>query len=164
MMFEREHHRKILTVLNSLNANFLADCGAYFGGGTLISLRHGEYRLSEDIDFMCSFDEKYAKLLANTDRWPDQRKKSRDIIDLSVQRFADPFPEEAIAKAESVYSAIKHLKKSIQHFQENPDYRQECFEVLDVRDPAKIVDGLDLLASDMGMEATERTFIEYKRD
>ena len=62
MMFEREHHRKILTVLNSLNANFLADCGAYFGGGTLISLRHGEYRLSEDIDFMCSFDKKYARL------------------------------------------------------------------------------------------------------
>jgi len=242
-MFEREHHRKILTILHSLNQDLLANCGAYFGGGTLVSLRHGEHRLSEDIDFMCSFDEKYTdlreevrnqgfdaifssfdeivlpreikvdrygirfpivvaqtsikfeivpeglikfgspdypswspvaclseidsiaeKLLANTDRWPDRRKKSRDLIDLSVQRLAAPFPEEAIAKAQSVYPAIKHLKKSIQHFQENPDYRQECFEILEVSHPPQIINGIDLLASDLGMEETERMFIESQWD
>ena len=52
-MFEREFHQKILIVLNQLNANFLLECGAYFGGGTLVSLNHGEYRLSKDIDFLC---------------------------------------------------------------------------------------------------------------
>lgn len=52
-MFERDFHRKILTVLSHLDAPFLAGCRAYFGGGTLVSLRHREYRLSQDIDFMC---------------------------------------------------------------------------------------------------------------
>lgn len=238
-MFEREHHKKILTVLNNLNADFLADCGAYFGGGTLVSLKHGEHRLSEDIDFMCSFDERYSrmrreigdrgydaifnkfdgialpreiqadrygirfpvvvagspikfeivpeglikfgspdypswaavaclnetdsvaeKLLANTDRWPDRRKRARDLIDLAVQRLASPLPDEAIAKAESVYPAIRNLKKAIQDFQENPDYREECFEAMAVNAPKTIIDGLDLLASDFGIEATTRTFIE----
>ncbi len=62
MMFEREFHKKILTVLNHLNAEFLAECHAYFGGGTLVSLRHGEYRLSQDIDFMCPIGSGYRQL------------------------------------------------------------------------------------------------------
>ncbi|MBD2211726.1 nucleotidyl transferase AbiEii/AbiGii toxin family protein [Nostoc linckia FACHB-104] len=53
-MFAREFHQKIFNVLNQLNANFLLECGAYFGGGTLISLNNDEYRLSKDIDFLCS--------------------------------------------------------------------------------------------------------------
>lgn len=52
-MFEREFHQKIYNVLSHLDAPFLANCRAYFGGGTLVSLKHGEYRLSQDIDFMC---------------------------------------------------------------------------------------------------------------
>ncbi|MBV9387455.1 MAG: nucleotidyl transferase AbiEii/AbiGii toxin family protein [Chroococcidiopsidaceae cyanobacterium CP_BM_ER_R8_30] len=61
-MFEREHHRKILVILNHLNADFLLSCGVYFGGGTLVSLKHGEHRLSQDIDLMCSFDDRYSSL------------------------------------------------------------------------------------------------------
>lgn len=53
MTFERDFHQKIYTVLSHLDAQFLASCRAYFGGGTLVSLRNGEYRLSQDIDFMC---------------------------------------------------------------------------------------------------------------
>lgn len=45
-MFEREFHQKNLAVLNCLNADFLANCCAYFGGGTAVSLRHSEHRLS----------------------------------------------------------------------------------------------------------------------
>ena len=61
-MFEREFHQKILNVLNQLKANFLLECGAYFGGGTLVSLNHGEYRLSKDIDFLCSTGTGYRLL------------------------------------------------------------------------------------------------------
>ena len=61
-MFEREFHQKILNVLNQLRANFLLECGAYFGGGTLVSLNHGEYRLSKDIDFLCSTGTGYRLL------------------------------------------------------------------------------------------------------
>lgn len=238
-MFKREFHQKILTVLNRLNADFLADCRAYFGDGTLASLRHGEHRLSKDIDFMCPLGKEYRllrqgvldkgyeaifatfnaielpreiqtdmygvrfpvivggtpikfeiivegyiqfeepdypswspvaclnetdsfaeKLLANADRWPDQRKGSRDLIDLAVQRLASPIPAEAIAKAENAYPAIEPLKRSIRNFQQKPDYREECFKSLLVNAPEIIIDGLDLLASDFGIEPTTRTFNE----
>ncbi|WP_414574731.1 nucleotidyl transferase AbiEii/AbiGii toxin family protein [Anabaena sp. CCY 9402-a] len=64
-MFERELHQIILNVLNQLNANFLLESGAYFGGGTLVSLKHGEYRLSKDIDFLCSSGTGYRWLRQN---------------------------------------------------------------------------------------------------
>lgn len=240
-MFNREFHQKILTVLNHLDSAFLVDCHAYFGGGTLVSLRHGEHRLSKDIDFMCPIGQGYRllrqgvldkgydaifssfgdivlpreiqanqygirfpvileetpikfeivvegyiqfgspdypswspvpclnktdsfaeKLLANADRWLDQRKESRDIIDLAVQRLACPIPNDAIAKAENAYPVIEPLKRAIRNFQQQPDYRSECFKNLMVNAPEKIIDGLDLLASDFGIEATIRTFIESK--
>ncbi|AGY58248.1 nucleotidyl transferase AbiEii/AbiGii toxin family protein [Gloeobacter kilaueensis] len=40
-------------MLRQLNSNFLEECTAFFGGGTLITLLYGEYRLSQDIDFAC---------------------------------------------------------------------------------------------------------------
>jgi len=58
-MFKREIHQKILTVLSHLNVEFLRSCRAYFGGGTLVSMEHGEYRLSQDIDFRCPMDDGY---------------------------------------------------------------------------------------------------------
>lgn len=58
-MFKRELHQKILTILTHLNIEFLRECHAYFGGGTLVSLQHEEYRLSKDIDFMCSMTNGY---------------------------------------------------------------------------------------------------------
>ncbi|BAC89565.1 nucleotidyl transferase AbiEii/AbiGii toxin family protein [Gloeobacter violaceus] len=59
---KRERHRRILEILARLDAEFLARCRALFGGGTLISLLHGEFRLSLDIDFLCSVDEGYRLL------------------------------------------------------------------------------------------------------
>ena len=177
-MFNREFHQKILTVLNNLNAYFLADCHAYFGGGTLVSLRHGDHRLSKDIDFMCPIGQGYRqlrqgifdrgtdslaeKLLANADRWLDHRKDSRDLIDLSIQRLASPIPAIAIAKAENAYPVIEPLKRAIRNFQQQPNYREECFKNLMVNAPEKIIDGLDLLASDFGIEATTRRFSESR--
>ncbi|QLE56431.1 nucleotidyl transferase AbiEii/AbiGii toxin family protein [Nostoc sp. TCL26-01] len=61
-MLTRDFHQKIVHVLHQLNANFLLECGAYFGGGTLVSLNHGEYRLSKDIDFLCSTGTGYRLL------------------------------------------------------------------------------------------------------
>lgn len=53
-MFERAHHQHIAKILRSLDAPMLLDAGCLFGGGTAISLSHGEYRESVDIDFVCS--------------------------------------------------------------------------------------------------------------
>ena len=52
--YSRPHHRRIAQVLRMLDAPLLRDCRCYFGGGTAIVLRHGEYRESVDIDFIVS--------------------------------------------------------------------------------------------------------------
>ena len=53
-MFEREHHIRIATLLQALDADFLASHHCFFGGGTAIVLSHAEYRESLDIDFLVS--------------------------------------------------------------------------------------------------------------
>ena len=61
-MFEHEHHNKILRILNSLNPAIFNEVGAYFGGGTLITLLYGEYRWSKDVDFLCPIGPGYRRL------------------------------------------------------------------------------------------------------
>lgn len=53
-MFEREHHRSVALVLQALQPQALAQCHCWFGGGTAMALRYGEYRESVDIDFLVS--------------------------------------------------------------------------------------------------------------
>ena len=53
-MFERPHHRDVALVLQSLDAPALSKRHCYFGGGTAMALRYGEYRESMDIDFVVS--------------------------------------------------------------------------------------------------------------
>lgn len=53
-MFEREHHIRIATILQSLNAELLDQLHCLFGGGTAIVLARKEYRESVDVDFLIS--------------------------------------------------------------------------------------------------------------
>jgi hypothetical protein len=53
-LFERAHHRDVALVLQSLDAQALSQRHCYFGGGTAMALRYGEYRESVDIDFLVS--------------------------------------------------------------------------------------------------------------
>ncbi len=64
-MFDRPHHQRIAKFLASLDAEFLAQSGCYFGGGTAIALSLGEYRESVDVDFLCSSMDGY-RALRNT--------------------------------------------------------------------------------------------------
>jgi hypothetical protein len=61
-LFEREHHRRIASVLESFDAGLLAAHHCLFGGGTAIVLRNGEYRESQDLDFLVSSLEGYRAL------------------------------------------------------------------------------------------------------
>lgn len=61
-MFEREHHRRVASVLQALDARRLHAHQCLFGGGTALALRYGEYRESVDIDFMVSHREGYRAL------------------------------------------------------------------------------------------------------
>jgi hypothetical protein len=61
-MFERAHHQRIGHVLSALDGRVLAQNACWFGGGTCIALRFGEYRESVDIDFLVSDPAGYREL------------------------------------------------------------------------------------------------------
>jgi len=61
-LFERAHHRDVALVLQSLDAQALEQRRCWFGGGTAMALRYGEYRESVDIDFMVSDLNGYREL------------------------------------------------------------------------------------------------------
>lgn len=60
--FRRPRHRTVAAALASMNAPFLKQAQCYFGGGTRIVLELGEYRESEDLDFLCSSPAGYRAL------------------------------------------------------------------------------------------------------
>ncbi len=98
--------------------------------------------------------------MANADRQLSDRVNSRDLIDLAMQRLASAFPQEAIDKAEAAYQVMESLDRAIQYFQYRPDNREKCYEVLSIVEPNQVIDGIDLLAQDLGREITVRTFSE----
>lgn len=61
-MFERPQHRTVLAVLECFRADVLSASRFLFGGGTRIVLDLGEYRVSQDVDFLCSDAAGYGDL------------------------------------------------------------------------------------------------------
>lgn len=59
-MMRREQHEKIAKVLDALDFEVLDRSNVFFGGGTAISMMNDEYRLSTDIDFLCSDQHGYS--------------------------------------------------------------------------------------------------------
>ena len=53
-MFERPRHRAIAHLLSSLDAGLLREMNCWFGGGTAMVMRFGEWRESSDIDMLIS--------------------------------------------------------------------------------------------------------------
>ncbi len=62
--FIRPQHDVIARVLGALRTDFVLDCECWFGGGTAIVMRNGEYRLSLGVDFLCSSRAGYARMRA----------------------------------------------------------------------------------------------------
>lgn len=83
-MFERPHHRRIASVLDALDGAALREFRCWFGGGTAIALRHGEYRESVDIDFLVSDGDGYRRLR--------QRLAHADGIGALLRAGARPIP------------------------------------------------------------------------
>ncbi len=61
-MFKRPHHQRIAKVLSALDTGVLTQHTCWFGGGTCITLKYGEYRESVDIDFLVSDPAGYREL------------------------------------------------------------------------------------------------------
>jgi hypothetical protein len=60
--FKRPEHQAVATALQAMDHDLLMTCACWFGGGTEIVLDLGEYRLSKDIDFLCSDASGYRKM------------------------------------------------------------------------------------------------------
>jgi hypothetical protein len=60
--FKYPLHNQILRILQAIDRDFLLSCETYFGGGTMLVLAYGEYRLSRDIDFLCPYGEPFSRL------------------------------------------------------------------------------------------------------
>lgn len=103
-----------------------------------------------------------SKLLSNSDRYADDSVEARDLIDLAILRLRSPIPQVSIDKAEKAYQVMRPLKRAVELFQGRPDYREKCFLGLQVDQAQipKIIDGIDLLAIDLGLSYTSRVFQE----
>jgi len=58
----RPENATALAILSRLDASLLDSAACFFAGGTAISLRCGEHRVSRDLDFLCASREGYRLL------------------------------------------------------------------------------------------------------
>lgn len=61
-MYERQRHNQIALILQNLNQQLLIDHECYFGGGTAIAMKYGEFRTSFDIDFLIENVQGYREI------------------------------------------------------------------------------------------------------
>ena len=59
---ERPETRRALALLALLDAALLREAACWFGGGTAVALRCGEFRVSRDVDFLCASRDGYRRL------------------------------------------------------------------------------------------------------
>jgi hypothetical protein len=83
-VFDRPHHQRIARVLESLDGSLLREHACWFGRGTAISLRLGEFRESVDIDFLVSDSAGYRELR--------QRLRSATSLAALTRRGVSPLP------------------------------------------------------------------------
>lgn len=220
-MFKRDHHIRIATVLQSLDAQVLDQYQCLFGGGTAIVLARDEYRESVDIDFLVSdklgykkirqllasdgikaitrpgmsietvrdirvdqygirtmlkageteikfeilfeariqlnapppeskicgistltpLDMAATKLLANSDRWPDDAVNSRDLIDLAMLELSKSEFALAIEKSSEAYgeSITRDLIKAIDTLEQRSGRLEKCMDALKINKIPKAV-------------------------
>lgn len=61
-MAERPDNRRVVALLELVDADLFRAAGCWFGGGSAVSLRCGEFRVSRDVDFLCSSRDGYRLL------------------------------------------------------------------------------------------------------
>jgi hypothetical protein len=62
IVFRRERHQQIASVLSMLDSELLEEEQCFFGGGTAMALMFGEYRTSFDLDFLVANPVSFSSL------------------------------------------------------------------------------------------------------
>ena len=73
-----------------------------------------------------------SKLLANSDRWPDDGVFSRDLIDLAMMKPSLALLRQAMAKAEGAYgnAVPRDLDRAIERMQARTGWLQRCLQAM----------------------------------
>jgi len=81
---------------------------------------------------LTTLDMATSKLLANSDRWPDDGVFSRDLIDLAMMRPPLPLLRRAIAKAEGAYGGAvrRDLARAIDRMQQRTGWLERCMQMM----------------------------------
>lgn len=82
-----------------------------------------------------------SKLLANSDRWPDDGVFSRDLIDLAMMQPALGLLRQAAKKAQAAYgdSVLRDLERAIDRMQARPGWLERCMQVMNMSDTPALV-------------------------
>lgn len=82
-----------------------------------------------------------SKLLANSDRWPDDGAFNRDLIDLAMMQPSRPLLEAAISKAQGAYgNAIQQdLAKAIDRMENRHEWLERCMEAMSLSLPKAVL-------------------------
>ncbi len=68
--------------------------------------------------------------------------------EIAMLRVQAPFPACAIAKTEAAYPVISPLQPALSYFQTHSDFRDRCFEQLQIQQRDTILSGIERLAID----------------
>ena len=84
VVYRLVEHARIARLLGKLRTGFLNEARCWFGGGTAIVMANGEYRMSLDVDFLCSSQEGYRAL-----RQAVTARGSAGIFEESIKQLRD---------------------------------------------------------------------------
>jgi len=82
-----------------------------------------------------------SKLLANSDRWPDDGVFSRDLIDLAMMRPPLRLLRQAAAKAEGAYgdAVLRDLGRAIERMQQRTGWLERCMQAMAMAGPPAVL-------------------------
>ena len=121
MRFNRPEHQAVAAVLQAMDHDFLMNCGCWFGGGTEIVLDLGEYRLSKDIDFLCSDTNGY-----RTIRSAVTRQGAAGLFNSTVQQprafRTDQYGVRGIVSVNNIHLRFEVVREARIDLSGGPDY------------------------------------------
>ncbi len=110
----RAEHRRVLALLELVDARFFREAECWFAGETAVSLRCDEYRISNDIDFLCATREGYRAL---RERVFDAGLRELFVRDIEVLREvrADRYGIRAVVNIEGHFRSDPAVPQGDKH-------------------------------------------------
>jgi hypothetical protein len=136
-MFDHPHHQKIHLILDSLDASIFNEVGAYFSGGTLITLLHNEYRWSKNVDFICPVGPGYRRLrelVGQNFNNPTTFFQKTDLLEIPRHMSADQYGVKFLVMADGepiIFEIVAENRIQLEKYDEFEWTERPCLSVID---------------------------------